>query len=417
MHPRKEHKKPIFPIRIALQFASFVLCLLLVVSLDATVLVEDLHALTSSGGIRTVLTALITPSADTTDPALLLPTPSSNNLNLLSSTTTTGGESEEESGNESGYTVDENGNIIAPDGSIVGNVNDPSTIPDGVVIPGGVENPGGVEIPGNVELPADFEIPSDILTNPDSLANFIYEVATNVMGEDANITVEQVQTFVSESTITEFVAEKAETLINEVLTGEISTIITAEEVMNLIEENEALLEETFQIELTEEAKAEMHTKVEQTIVEADVDNTIRNSVEDVMHTSVPGAEGMEVGDLLSRIEWFTHVEALVGAIIICVVLTGLIMLLNYYNLPRGLGWTAAACIIAGMLMCAPLVVIHFLPALLTGVLPQASELLHVLDGFYVVMAPYHYALVVVGLLLTVISIVWRFFYKKQNAYA
>lgn len=409
MHPRKERKKPILPIRMVMQFASFVLCLLLVVSLDATVLVEDLQVLTSSGGIHTVLTALITPSADTTDPALLLPSPSSNNWSQLNSTTTTGGKSEEGSGNESGYTVDENGNIIAPDGSIVGNVNDPSTIPDGVVIP------GGTEIPGNVELPADFEIPSDILTNPDSLTNFIYEVASEMMGEDANITVEQVQTFVSESTITEFVAEKAETLINEVLTGEITTIITAEDVMNLIEENEALLEETFQFELTEEAKAEMHTKVEQAIAEADVDNAIRNSVEDVMHTTVPGAEGMEVGDLMSRIEWFTHVEALVDAIIVCVVLVGLIMLANYYNLPRGLGWTAAANLIAGIVLSIPLIVIHVAPSVLGSALP--ANLLQVLNGVYSIMAPYHYAVLIVGVVLSIGSIAWGIVKKKHAVYA
>ena len=368
MHFKKAHKKPILPIRIALQLASFVLCLLLIVSLDATLLVEDLQALTSSGGIRTILSYL-TASNASMEADLLLPLDQpSNGFVKLSNTTVIGEEETEEGTNED-------------------------------------------------MLAEDFHLPTEVMTDPDALASFIHEMTTDFLGEDTDVTAAQVQTFVEDSTVMDFVSEKVSSYISDALTGDVTTTFTADEIMQLIEENEDLLEETFQIEITEETKAELYAQVDQAVTEANLDNTIRNSIDEMMHTSIPGTEGAEVGDVLNRIEWFTHVEALVDAIILCVVLTALIMLLNYYNLPRGLGWTAAACMIAALLMCAPLVVIHFLPALIAGVLPQASQLLYVLDGFYLVMAPYHYALAVIGLLLTIASIVWRFFYKKQVAYA
>lgn len=394
----KLHKKPIFPIRLLLQLASFLLCLLLIVSLDATILVEDLQALTSRDGIRTILDCLAAPSAETEDPALLIPTASSHGFIKLNSTTATGEESE--------YTVDENGNIIASDGTVVGNVNDPSSIPDGFVIPGSSEVSNGLDFP------------TDILTNPDALSDFIYDIASGMVGEGTEITPEQVEIIVNESTVMDFLADKTATLIHDALTGNVSTIFTADEIMDLIDENQALLEETFQITITEEQKATMHTQVEQAIVDADLDNTVRESVDSAMHETVHiGNKDVEVGELMHSIEWFTHLEALIDAIIVCLVLVALIMLANYYNLPQGLGWTATACTIAGIIMAAPLVIVHFLPALLTNILPQSSELLTVLDGFYFVMAPYHFAVLALGLILIVVSNVWRFFYKRQNAHA
>ena len=391
----KIHKKPIFPIRLLLQLASFLLCLLLIVSLDATILVEDLQALTSRDGIRTILACLAESSAETEDPALLIPTASSDGFVKLNSTTATGE-----------YTVDENGNIIAADGTVVGNVNDPSSIPDDFVFP------------GSSEIPGDLEIPTDILTNPDALSDFIYDIASGMVGEGTEITPEQVETIVNESTVMDFLADKTATLIHDALTGNVSTIFTADEIMDLIDENQALLEETLQITITEEQKATMHTQVEQAIVDADLDNTVRESVDSAMHGTVHiGNKDVEVGELMHSIEWFTHLEALIDAIIVCLVLVALIMLANYYNLPQGLGWTATACTIAGIIMAAPLVIVHFLPALLTNILPQSSELLTVLDGFYFVMAPYHFAVLALGLILIVVSNVWRFFYKRQNAHA
>ncbi len=355
MHPNQHRNPPTAPIRLLLQLVSFVLCLLLVVSLDATVLVEDLHALTSSSGIHTILENLInydTPDTSMED-ALLLPTTSMTLVHLSNTTGT---------------------------------------------------------------MPEDPEIPEDLDTSDaDVLTKYIYDIVNNMVAEENQVTTDQIHTFIEESTVVDYIAEKTPDMLHDLMTGHSTATFTTEEIIGLIEENEALLEETFQIELTEENRAEIYAQVDQAVTEANLNNPIRNGIDEVMHETVPGTKGMEVGDLLSRIEWFTHLEALVDAIIVCVVLTGLIMLTNYYNLPRGLGWTAAANLIAGIVLSVPLIVIHVAPSVLGIALPM--DLLRVLDGVYSVMAPYHFAVLVVGVVLSIGSITWGVVKKKHAVYA
>ena len=360
MRSVKEHKKPIAPIRLVLQLLSLLLCITLTVGVIASVLISDLRALTSSGGIRTILESLTTVTANTDDPALLAPLPAANGLTQLNATT--GEEESEEEDSE------------------------------------------------ETELP---QLSAAMLTNPDALAAYLQSVAQAALGEETDISVEQVQTFITESTVMDFVSDKISDYIGDVLTGQQTASITSQDIMDLFEENEALLEETFQIQVTEEDKAELFAQVDQAMAEADLDNTIRTGVDAVMNESIPGLAGMSLGDLLQRVGALSQVKVLILFIGICIVLAGLILLVNRYLPPRGLRWIGRSCTIAGFLMAAPLFVIHFLPGMVVQFLPDAAELSHVLDGFYSVMAPYHFTPLAVGLILAVVATVWGRIYKRQ----
>ena len=144
MRSVKEHKKPIAPIRLVLQLLSLLLCITLTVGVIASVLISDLRALTSSGGIRTILESLTTVTANTDDPALLAPLPAANGLTQLNATT--GEEESEEEDSE------------------------------------------------ETELP---QLSAAMLTNPDALAAYLQSVAQAALGEETDISVEQVQTFIT----------------------------------------------------------------------------------------------------------------------------------------------------------------------------------------------------------------------------
>lgn len=363
MHSEQNRKKPISPIRLLLQLVSLVLCILLAVNLLATVVICDLRALTSSGGIRTILDSLITPDPDAADPALLAPLPAANGLTRLNVTTTGGEASGEEESEEE-------------------------------------------------EAP---QLSADLLTDSEALAAYLQSLAQGILGEETDISTEQVQTFINESTVMDFVSDKMSDYISDVLTGEQNASITSQDIMDLLEENEALLEETFQIELTEETKAELFTQVDQAMAEADLDNTIRTGVNGIMNEPIPGMDGMSIGDLMLQIGELAQGKAVFGAIVACIVLAGLLLLANYYLLYRGLRWISRACIFTGLLVAAPLFVIHFLPGMVVQFMPEAAELSHVLDGFYNVMAPYHFAPLIIGLALAVASIFCQRIYKKQMA--
>ena len=362
MNSVKERKTPIGPIRLVLQLLSLILCIALAVGVMATVLISDLRALTSSGGIRTILESLTTATAGTEDPALLAPLPATNGLTQLNSTA--GEEESEEEDSE------------------------------------------------ETELP---QFSAAMLTNPDALAAYLHSIAQDTLGEETDITVEQVQTFITESTVMDFVSDKISDYIGDVLTGQQTASITSQDIMDLFEENEALLEETFQIQVTEEDKAALFAQVDQAMAEADLDNTIRTGVDGVMNESIPGLKNMSVGDLLQIAGKLSQVKVLLLFIGICIVLAGLLLLVNRYLPPRGLRWIGRSCIFAGLPMAAPLFVVHFLPGMVTQFLPEAAEFSHVLDGFYSVMAPYHFTPLAVGLILAVVSTVWGRIYTRQIA--
>lgn len=60
--PVAAYKKPHIALRIGMQFLSFVLCLILTVALPITVVLADVHTLTSSGGIKQIVTAVLLPN-------------------------------------------------------------------------------------------------------------------------------------------------------------------------------------------------------------------------------------------------------------------------------------------------------------------------------------------------------------------
>lgn len=368
-------KKPPFLIRTVFQLVSLIIYIILCVSLLATALLTDIRLLTSSGGIESILQHVLSSGQDapppTTDAGM-----HSSRLTLLSST---------ESSSDD-YTIDENGNIIGPDGSILGNVNDP-------------ENQQGTQIP------------ADILTSSDALTDYLYALAQQMLGEDIPVTAEQLQTFIEESTITEFVAEKASSLVDDVLSGTEVTTITAEDIMALVEENQQLIEETFQVELTDEMKQEISLSVKEALGDEDLAEQLRSEVSETMQEPVPGLNGMTVSQLLATVQELSQPFVLILACVLCFALMALLWGLNYYNVPKGLRWSASACTTAGTVLAVPVAILQFFPSLLAQQMPETAELLSVFSGAATVLAPVHYGILVLGVALYVFAALWRILKK------
>lgn len=384
--PRKS-KRPIGPIRLVLQLASFVLFLALLASLLGTVLLADVRLLTSSGGIETILHQLIAPDdRPASDP-------------IGAAVGAVGVVVRRDSQDVYIYTVDEDGNIIDENGNIIGNVNDP----------------GSIQLPEGVELPEDLQIPTDALADSNALAEYIHEMAQQLLGEDIPITVDQVLSFIVESNVMEFVADKASTLVEDVLSGDLGSdpIITTEELVQLVEDNRAVIEKHFNVEITDEMAEEISTQIHENIDDEALNQSLRDTVNETMSQPVPGMEDMTVSDLLAKINVFTQTQFIIGAVIICLLMMGLMMALNYYNLPKGLRWNADACIWVGILLSTPLLVLQFAPSVLTNLLPETAEVLSLAGGAIQVIAPLHYGLLALGITMFIGSVVWKMMTKKR----
>ena len=332
--PKKARRKPHIALRIGMQFLSFVLCVILCASLLATVVLADINLLTSSGGIKQIITTLLIPSK-----APHIPRP-----------------------------------LVAA---------------------------GGTQIdPGQIQLPEGAE---DVLASGDTnaIVDMLYSTMQDMMGEEIPITKEQVQTFVENSTVTDYIADKAAGYAEDILNGTENTQITAEELVNLVEENKALIEETFEVEITEEQMDEIKTNVTTIVEEQDINNTIRTEINKAMDSATSGSSGTGVplAQIMQIVRFLSQDTVLYGAIGTCVLLLLLLCGANFYNVPAGLTWAAMPCILIGGILAAPIAGLQLMPSVL-GEFASFAPLVNVL-------APIHYAVPITGLVLLIGSIIWR----------
>lgn len=345
----KVRKPPLIIFRILFQFASALLCLLLTVFLLSTILLVDTRILTSSDSIKTIITALTTSD------------PTSNSQP-----------------DESLQTVGGNYRLV--------------TLAD---------------------YPEDVSIPSDVLTNSSALTDYIYDMIVEQMGEDANISKDQVQTFIEESTVTDYLADKAAAYVDDILSGTEETEITVEEIMNLIEENKTLIEETFEVTIEEEHLAQIEEQLETVIVEEGLNETIRQSINEAVETPI-GDTDYSVNDILQMIGQATQPSVILLAGVICLVLIGLILLCNYYRLPMGMCWISYALVIVGLLLGLPTALLQFAPEVIAQYFPDLSSLTLVISGLVGQLAPIHYAVLVVGVALNIAGIVLNILWLIGN---
>lgn len=340
-------KKPILPIRLLMQFLSVIVCLVLTISLLATAILLDIRLMTSTGGIQTIINAVLSGSSSS-NPSTAAP------------------------GN--GY----------------------------VVSLGSTDSLSGE----NSQIPDDLEIPSDALTDTNILTDYVYDMIQNSVGEETTVTKDQVQNFIDESTIKDYTTEKAASYINDAITGEEKTTITAEELMKLFEDNQQLMEEHFNITVTDEMKEDLHTQVKKVIEEEDINGVIRQEINKIMEQPIEGTD-YTIKDIMAAINQITSDSVIFPAIGLCLILIALLMLLNFYKLPKGLSWASSSFISVGLLLSIPMIIIRSTPELLTQMAPESAGLGQIVLDLTSIITPVHYGILIVGVLMLVSSIVWR----------
>ncbi len=377
---KKGTKKPHIALRIPLQLLSFLLCVALLAVSLCTALLLDLSVLLSENGINQLLDALLSPAAVASAP---VPAPTHREpalqLSLLSagSTAPTAGDGP----------VDDEGNLV---------------IPDGVLDSGDTEE----------------------ATN--NLIDFVLELVKEKMGGQLPATEAQIKEIVEKSNLKEYVAEKITSYTQDVLQGTSSTVITTEEVMELVEENKPLLEEVFHAPISTEVYQQIQQQVDDMIVKEDLNKVIHENittlVEDAVQEALPpigdlggilDGNGNENASTLDQyralLSLLTAKPLLYSAIGLGLVLLLLLCLLNWYNVPAGLTWAAVPLMLSGLILSLPIFALQFMPGLLQSLPGNVALLpvLSVLPAFAGVLAPVHYGLLGIGTGLLVVSIVWR----------
>lgn len=237
----------------------------------------------------------------------------------------------------------------------------------------------------------DIELPADALTDTNILTDYVYDIIQNSTGEETNVTKEQVETFINESTIKDYTAEKAASYISDAINGEEKTNIT----------------------VTDEMKTELQTQVTKAIEEDDLNGTIRQEINKVMDQPIEGTD-YTVKDIMAAIGQITANNVIYSAIGLCLLLIALLMLLNYYKLPKGLSWASSSFISVGLMLSIPLLIIRSTPELLTQLIPEAAGLSQTVTDLTSIITPVHYGILIAGVAMLVLSIVWRILAKAHR---
>ncbi len=302
---------------------------------------------------------------------------------------------------------------------------------------------------------ADFDI--SMLEDPNALVELFYDVVKESMGEELPLSLEEVQSFVEESTFSDFIVEKSSSLISDFITGENTTTITVEEIQEQLKENAALIEETFQITIDDTILSDMASAVEESgILEeleeggleaiidmtsstptpeggdtsADKDSSAQSptskpnqNVPEKELTLISAIQGLISGELdlselpfpqlLNLFRSAISMETLLACIGLCVALMGLVFLTQwkrYYSAMIKIGITL---LVTGVIGMVPAVIVWVAPELVISLLSDmafAMKLIHMIVGMtYLVPA----GVAAGGLVLIVVGCILRNFAKKR----
>lgn len=357
-------KKPPIPVRILLQLVSFLLCITLGIGVLATAALLDLRMLTSEGGMQSIIDLVL-----------------SEYLSLSAHESTPQPQPQQR---PSGYVVSLSSTDAVPDG-------DPS---------------------GDFALSDDLELPIDALTDSNALIDFVYDTISENAGDEVDISLDQVQEFVERSTVMEYTSEKINDYIQDALHGTDTALITTDEIMALLDENSALLQEIFDFEVTDEMRQAIRENVAHAVEEQDLNGTIREELDKVLDTSVPGVD-VSVSALMQAVGKLTQMQTVLTMGFFCLILMLLLLAANYYAPGKGLGWSAGAFLFIGIILTAPLLVLRFgSSSLQLGGAAFASALQLATDMTGMLM-PIHCGVLAAGFVMLVGSIVWRALCRRK----
>lgn len=216
------------------------------------------------------------------------------------------------------------------------------------------------------------------------LVDNIYDMIKEQAGAELPVTKEQVSQILEESTLPEFLSEKVSSVVNDVYTGENTTTITTDEVIQLLEENAPLLEEHFDIQID---PAQMDV-VEDWLKENDIVGNVKTQINKTLGIVAPELPGGEGGiltenkapgnildlmdpnmavpqtpfEILQLVRAVTSQQTLYILLGLCGAIF-LLLLLTHWGRPFAAVRSAGIPVmLAGLLMLVPTAVVSFLPA-------------------------------------------------------
>lgn len=289
---------------------------------------------------------------------------------------------------------------------------------------------------GGVRLD-DMQIPEGVLPeggSADFIVDFLYDYLSMEMGEELDISKEEVGALLEDSTIPEFMTDKMSSVVSDIITGESTTEITKDEILDLVEENKQIIEDVIGQELPQEVIDQIANVVEENNVVETVkeavevqlglkpsfgesedegvsvrpaikENVIQgvlsgeNTFDDVMNGGIP--------TLLALFREITSTTVLLSLLGVCLALIGLLFASNYWKPHAALRGTGISVMLAALPFVIGTVAVNVVPVLF------ALPIIRIVAMIISVMIPVTFGVFGGGIAMLVGSIVWGSQRKKK----
>ena len=233
----------------------------------------------------------------------------------------------------------------------------------------------------------------------DMIVDKLYELLGEQFGEEVPFTKDEVGDLLDQSTIPEFLSDKMAGIISDIYTGDITTTITGEEVAQLLEENKQLIEETIGTELPQEYVDAIVSKVEEMDVTTAIQNVVlgnaggdaeseggqtgnsfltgsndaletfsggvlnsllsgKGTIQDIVNGGIPV--------ILMAVREVTSLEAMLIMVAACLILVGLLFLVNLKQLRVAVRCVGITAMLAGLPFAAATIFAFAMPSVFEG---------------------------------------------------
>lgn len=242
----------------------------------------------------------------------------------------------------------------------------------------------------------EVEISPDIST--DELVDMVYDALKEEYGDQLTVTKGQLKRFYEESTLKERVSEKVAAYVTDVIQGTDDAQITKRDIIDVIDENEDLIQEVFHVRVNAALRQEVLSFVN---VE-ELNDTIRTQV--IQEVQEADLGGVSVKELMQTLQGWTSDGVMWVMILVDILLIGLLFLTNWGRVAPALRCASIPMIVVGALLA--------LPTLLAQLLLSGDSIVNVLASSLLgVIAPVHYIMLALGVLLLIGSFVVKIFVK------
>lgn len=238
----------------------------------------------------------------------------------------------------------------------------------------------------------------------DALVDLIYDaLKKNDDGNKITATKDQISEFLARSDSDKFLSDKLTGLMSDLINGTEETHIRSKDVIKLLENNEDLAQEIF----GKDVNAKMKEDIRRFIDEHDIDRVIHKEIFPKIREANLGGI-LSISGVLDMVQTLTSPMALVLLILLDIILIGLLLLTNWMRIWATMRSVGTCFTTIGCLVAIPTLLIQIIP------LPLPEKILTFLRLPVSVVAPVHYIVLGVGILLTIGSFIVRIFERKPR---